>query len=263
MKERSYVKFKLNMYDDTKTKIIDQRPERDFIHYFFARSIILAGKADYEGNLYMAKNIPYTIETLAIEFNRNVELIKLALKVLIQLEMIEVTEANIYRVKNFAKHQNIKVKENVKMNSQQEVNISNKEAQIEEDKQIDHNHKNKIQEKNENYEFETERDKNEIDAREHINNAENIGDNVGNSEVINLDIKNADANISSNVSNTDSNISEQRVENNFIQDNLVVLEKKNNKNSCNKKKKNNLDTEIAVDEIKEIEEDDDPMFSFS
>lgn len=211
----------------------------------------------------MAKTIPYTIETLAIEFNRNIELIKLALDVLIELEMIEVTEANIYRVKNFAKHQNIKVKENVKMNSQQEVNISNKEPQIEEYKQIDNNHKNKVQEKNENYEFETEREKNEIDAGEYINNGEDIEDNVRNSEVINLDIKNADANISLNASNTDRNISEQKVEINSIQDNLVVLEKKNNRKSCNKKKKNNLDTEIAVDEIKEIEEDDDPIFYFS
>lgn len=31
-----------------------------------------------------------------------------------QLEMLELTEHNVYRVKNFAKHQNIKVKEKIK-----------------------------------------------------------------------------------------------------------------------------------------------------
>ena len=41
--------------------------------------------------------------------------IKLALDVLIELEMIELTEDNIYRVKNFAKHQNIKVKEKINL----------------------------------------------------------------------------------------------------------------------------------------------------
>ncbi|WP_297423620.1 phage replisome organizer N-terminal domain-containing protein [Clostridium sp.] len=56
-------------------------------------------------------NIPYTIETLAIEFNRDVEQIKLAINVFIDLERLKITEGNIYRVKNFAKHQNIKVKE--------------------------------------------------------------------------------------------------------------------------------------------------------
>lgn len=34
--------------------------------------------------------------------------IKLALDVLMELEMVELFEHNIYRVKNFSKHQNIK-----------------------------------------------------------------------------------------------------------------------------------------------------------
>jgi hypothetical protein len=62
-------------------------------------------------HIYKKILIIYTIETLAIEFNRDVAQIKLALKVFMELEMIEITEDKIYRVKNFAKHQNIKVKE--------------------------------------------------------------------------------------------------------------------------------------------------------
>jgi hypothetical protein len=72
-----------------------------------------------EGDLYMSKNLPYTIETLGIEFNRDLKQIKLALDVFIELEMIELTESNAYRVRNFAKHQNIKVKE--KIESKDEV----------------------------------------------------------------------------------------------------------------------------------------------
>ncbi|WP_160687331.1 phage replisome organizer N-terminal domain-containing protein [Clostridium sp. C2-6-12] len=121
MRERRYVKFKLDIYDDTKTKIIDQRPERDFIHYFFARSIILAGKADCEGYLYMARDIPYTIETLAIEFNRDTALVKTALDLLIELKMIEVSEDNVYRVKSFVKHQNIKVEKKVKLEDREVI----------------------------------------------------------------------------------------------------------------------------------------------
>jgi phage replisome organizer, putative, N-terminal region len=127
MKERRYVKFKVDIYDDTKTKIIDQKPERDFIHYFFARCIVLAGKSNCEGKLYMAKDIPYTIETLGIEFNRDAALVKIALDVLIELKMIEVTEDNIYKVKSFGKHQNIKVEEKVK-SEVKEVSIKNIEA---------------------------------------------------------------------------------------------------------------------------------------
>jgi phage replisome organizer, putative, N-terminal region len=111
MRERKYVKFRVDMYADTKFKIIDMKPERDVIHYIWSRIVLLAGKVNLQGELFLSKNIPYTIETFAIEFNRSIDQIKLALEVFIELQMIEVTEDNIYKVKNFAKHQNIKVKE--------------------------------------------------------------------------------------------------------------------------------------------------------
>ncbi|NFI54702.1 replisome organizer [Clostridium botulinum] len=113
MKERKFVKLRVDMYGDTKFKIIDTMEERDLIHYIWTRLLTLAGKVNLEGKLYMSKSIPYSIETLAIEFNRGVSKIELALNVFKDLEMIELSEDNVYRVKNFAKHQNIKIKENV------------------------------------------------------------------------------------------------------------------------------------------------------
>ena len=124
MRERKYVKFRVDMYDDTKFKIIDLKPERDVIHYVWSRIVLLAGKVNLEGDLYFSKNIPYTIETLAIEFNRDTAQIKLALELLIELEMIELSEDKIYRVKNFAKHQGIKVKEKEMSNSRIIANVS-------------------------------------------------------------------------------------------------------------------------------------------
>ena len=121
MRERKIVKLRIDMYEDTKFKIIDMKPERDLIHYVWTRLVTLAGKVNLEGDLYMSKNLPYTIETLAIEFNRGTEQIKLALDVFVELEMIEFTEDNVYRVKNFAKHQNIKVKEKIKSKDEAEV----------------------------------------------------------------------------------------------------------------------------------------------
>ena len=114
MRERKYVKFRVDMLSDTKSKIIDTKPERDLIHYVWMAIVLLAGRVNLAGELYLSKNIPYTIETLAIEFGREIEQVKLALDVLIELEMIELTEHNIYIVKNFAKHQNIKVKKKEK-----------------------------------------------------------------------------------------------------------------------------------------------------
>ncbi len=140
MRERKYVKLRVDMFDDTKFKIIDTFDERDLIHYIWTRFITLAGKVNLEGNLYMSKNIPYTAETLSIEFNRSVEKVKVALNVLKDLEMIELTEDHVYRVKNFAKHQNIKVEEKIEnIDNKEELNnkeeINNKESIINEGSQ--------------------------------------------------------------------------------------------------------------------------------
>ena len=111
MKERRYVRFRVDMYEDTKFKIVDRMTNRDLIHYVWNRVVVLAGKVNQEGELYMSRNIPYTVETLSIEFNRDISEVKSALDVLMNLEMIEIVDNNIYKVKNFVKHQNIKVKE--------------------------------------------------------------------------------------------------------------------------------------------------------
>ncbi len=291
MRERRYVKFKVDIYDDTKTKIIDQRPERDFIHYFFARSIVLAGKADCEGDLYMAKDIPYTIETLATEFNRDAALIKLALDLLIELKMIEVTEDNIYRVKGFVKHQNIKVKEKVEINDKEEINAvvesntSNKKVEATVDNQIKDSRKNKIQEEckdgkkqvqkeNENNEFETKnyKTKNEIDKIENdmdrkkiandecIEGVKNGIENQAGSTKITIGHENQEI-IRDSIRKTDiDGVTTEARKIDTEQDNLVVLEMKdNNKSKVKKKSESGLVTELAVDEI----EDDIPILVFS
>ena len=96
------------------------KPERDIIHYIWTRLVILEWKVNLDGDLYMSKNIPYTIEILEIEFNRGIDQIKLALDIFIELQMIESSQANIYNIKNFAKHQNIKIKEKIKFENKDE-----------------------------------------------------------------------------------------------------------------------------------------------
>ena len=138
MRERKFVKIRVDMFEDTKFKIIDRKPERDLIHYIWTRLLTLAGKVNLEGELYLSRNIPYTIETLAIEFNRDTEQVKLALNTLIDLEMIELVKDKIYRVKNFAKHQNIKTKEKVKtQDNKVETQDNTEEIKNKEEKSIE------------------------------------------------------------------------------------------------------------------------------
>ncbi len=130
MRERKCVKFNVNMYEDTKFKIIDRMEKRDLINYVWTRLVILAGKVNLEGELFLSRNIPYTLETLAIEFNREISEIELAVKTFIDLEMVELTQDKVYKVKNFAKHQNIKLREKVQNKDKaEEVIVNEKEEQ--------------------------------------------------------------------------------------------------------------------------------------
>ena len=111
-------KIKLNemcirdRFEDTKFKIIDRMEERDLINYVWFRCMTLAGKVDRDGKLYLSSTKPYTVETLAIEFNREESEVGLAIDVLIELEIIEISGDNVIIVKNFVKHQGIKNNEN-------------------------------------------------------------------------------------------------------------------------------------------------------
>lgn len=229
MRERKYVKFKVDMYSDTKFKIIDRRPERDLIHYVWNRVVILAGKVNREGELYLSKNIPYTVETLAIEFNRDIDQVKLALDLLIELEMIEISEHKIYIVKNFAKHQNIKVREK-NDSKDKEYNVNNEEVQVNEDlkDQIHRNENHKSQEIN------------------------NIGeaDRGKNHAESNLEIHNEDSD------KVDVNVSRENTS--ILNDNIVIsIGTKEKKTETKKKGKDNLVF------IADKEKDDSEMFSFS
>lgn len=231
MRERKYVKFRVDMYDDTKFKIIDRRPERDFIHYVWNRVVVLAGKVNKEGELYLSKNIPYTFKTLAIEFNRDPEEVKLALDVLIELEMLEFTEDIVYGVKNFAKHQNIKVKEKIKAKDKGD-DLNDKEIQVKE------NSKNespvKVDREAEN------KDVNKISHKEL--------ENVKKEEVANLEINQKAAN------KVDHNITTDKFNNN-PQDSIPIFLKseKNKKGIKDKKEVNSIEVNDEVTETNGID----------
>lgn len=136
MKKRIHVRFRVDMYDDIKCKIIDTKARRDLIHYVLARFIVLAGKVDLDGELYITKNMPYTIETLGIEFNRSYEEVEYAIGVLNELEIIHISEENTFRVKNWAKHQNnCRRKEIIKDDHKKDEKLQNNIVVKDEDNQ--------------------------------------------------------------------------------------------------------------------------------
>lgn len=106
MKEKRNIKLRTDMYDDTKFKIIDTMVERDTINYIWTRLLTLCGKInDPEGKLYVSKNMPYTVEILAVEFNRSFAQIENAINVFIDLNMVSKDSNGVLKINNWCKYQ--------------------------------------------------------------------------------------------------------------------------------------------------------------
>ena len=235
MKERRYVKLRSDMYEDTKFKIIDTKPERDMIHCVWTKFLTLAAKVNLMGDLFMSRNLPYTIETLAIEFNRSEEQIKLAIDVFLELEMMELIDGRIYRVKNFAKHQNIKVEEKAKSEAK-EISVKNIETATEE-----------VTINEVCYKEEKKSDKEDKESENNIvENQENT--------TISEDKKSLESNNSG--INKENNLG-RKINNNKSQNNITIpFEEKKNKKSIIKKKIE------AVANIADEAGEEDEMFCF-
>lgn len=106
MREKRSIKLRTDMYEDTKFKIIDTMDDRDTINYIWTRLLTLCGKInDAEGRLYVTRNMPYTIEILALEFNRTKEQVENAIRVFSDLNMVCRDEKGVLKVCNWNKYQ--------------------------------------------------------------------------------------------------------------------------------------------------------------
>ena len=106
MSDVKWIKIVTNIFDDEKILLIESMPEADSIIVIWFKILTLAGKQNNDGVLLMNNRIPYTEEMLATIFRRNINVVRLALKVFEQFGMIEVINDAI-TIPNWEKHQNI------------------------------------------------------------------------------------------------------------------------------------------------------------
>lgn len=113
MADVKWIKISINMFDDEKVKIIQAMNKGDSILMIWIRLIILAGKVNSGGYLYVNENLPYDNKMLATILNKPPKLIELAIKTFLDLEMIEMTDKGMF-ITNFEKYQNIDGLERIK-----------------------------------------------------------------------------------------------------------------------------------------------------
>ena len=101
-----WIKLNVDMFDDEKIKLIQALPEGDAILIIWIKLILLAGKTNDGGYVYINENMAYTDEMLSIITNKPLPIIRLALETFSNLGMIETDNKGIYLI-NFEKHQSL------------------------------------------------------------------------------------------------------------------------------------------------------------
>jgi len=144
----SWIKIKTKMFDDEKILLIESMPEADAILVIWIRLLIQAGKTNSNGYIFLNEKVPYTPEMLSTIFRRPLSVIKLALKTLSDLEMIEMDRAGNLLIANWEKHQSAteleKIRESNRIRQQrfrenQKLLNSKKEEDTEQDIDIERN----------------------------------------------------------------------------------------------------------------------------
>ena len=105
MADVKWIKLVADMFDNRKIKQIRKMPDGDAIIVIWLHILCLAGQVNDNGLVYFSKDIPYTEEMLATEFDRPINTVRLALQVFQQFGMIEIVN-NILLVSNWEKYQN-------------------------------------------------------------------------------------------------------------------------------------------------------------
>ncbi|HHV27944.1 MAG TPA: DnaD domain protein [Tissierellia bacterium] len=114
MAEVKWIKITTNMFEDEKIDFIESLPEADAILIIWIKLLTLAGKCNAGGFVFLTEKIPYTEEMLSHKFRRPLNTVKLALKTLLELEMIEFDDDSFLKITNWNKHQNIEGLERIR-----------------------------------------------------------------------------------------------------------------------------------------------------
>lgn len=106
MSEVKWIKLSTDIFDNRKIRQIEKMPDGDAIIVIWLKLLILAGDVNDGGLVYFTKEIPYTEQLLATQFDRPLAVVQFALKTFEQFSMIEIVD-NLICVSNWEKYQNV------------------------------------------------------------------------------------------------------------------------------------------------------------
>lgn len=101
-----WIKLYTNVFDNRKIKQLESMPSGDEIIVIWLKLLCLAGNTNDKGLVYFTREVPYTEQMLATEFNRPLASVQMALDMFERFGMIEVID-DVLRISNWEKYQNV------------------------------------------------------------------------------------------------------------------------------------------------------------
>ena len=263
MADIKWIKLATNMHDDEKMKLIDSMPKRDTIHYVWIRILLLGGKLNANGKVFLSEGKPLTAKMLAVLFSRPLEDIKIALKVLSNFGMIEIASDKVIRIVNWDKHQNIEGMERVR--EQNRKRVENHREKKKEEKNAAKSNKEETQEdkvleefidleENQDLDESVELEKtNELERKKDYSKNSTIEENKALGKIDILENLETNEDISNNILETaDDNCIVTKNNSNVTRNRSNVTVTQQNKKKIDNKKKNKKEKK-EIDKDKNIE----------
>ena len=112
MGDLQWIKLNLAMFSNRKIRYIRHLPEGNNIVLIWIMLLVLAGKCNTGGMIFLTENVPYTTETLSDELGFETATVTLALRVLEELGMIQ--GGGALCIANWEEYQNIDAMDRVR-----------------------------------------------------------------------------------------------------------------------------------------------------
>ena len=113
MADVKWIKLATNIFDNRKIRQIETLPDGNAVIVVWLKLLCLAGSINDSGMVYFTKEIPYTEQMMAAQFNMPLATVQLAVRTFEQFGMIEVVD-NILHIANWEKYQNVEGMEKIR-----------------------------------------------------------------------------------------------------------------------------------------------------
>ena len=120
MADVKWIKLSTDIFDNRKIRQIECLPDGDSIIVIWVKLMCLAGEINDCGRVYFTREIPYTDQMLAQQFNRPLTTVQMALNTFQHFGMIELID-NILHISNWEKYQNIEGLEKIREQTRKRV----------------------------------------------------------------------------------------------------------------------------------------------